>query len=85
MEDGSSDSSKSNGDTDRNNKVAEKTQKLEELDKEELVKRCKNYLLLAQRAKSAKDGSLQSYSHISAALMTHLFFVIDNRSPAKRE
>ncbi len=29
---------------------------LEELDRDELVKRCKNYLALAQRAKVAKDG-----------------------------
>lgn len=29
---------------------------IEELDREELVKRCKSYLALAQRAKAAKDG-----------------------------
>lgn len=29
---------------------------LEELDQNELVKRCKSYLALAQRAKGARDG-----------------------------
>lgn len=29
---------------------------LEALDKEELVRRCKNYLAIAQKAKAAKDG-----------------------------
>lgn len=59
MEDGGSESSNSSGGTasNRNNKAAaEKQTKLEDLDREELLKRCKNYLLLAQRAKAAKDG-----------------------------
>jgi len=38
-----------------NGNVSKKTP-LEELDKEELVKRCKNYLVIAQKAKAAKDG-----------------------------
>jgi hypothetical protein len=29
---------------------------LEELDRDELLKRCKSYLALAQRAKQARDG-----------------------------
>ena len=36
---------------------------LEELDKEELVKRCKNYLAIAQKAKAAKDG-MQHLHHL---------------------
>jgi hypothetical protein len=31
---------------------------LEELDRDELLKRCKNYLALAQKAKQARDGKL---------------------------
>lgn len=33
-----------------------KKPQLEELDRDELVKRCKSYLALAQRAKLARDG-----------------------------
>lgn len=29
---------------------------LEDLDRDELLKRCKSYLALAQRAKQARDG-----------------------------
>lgn len=32
---------------------------LEELEKDELVKRCKNFIAIAQKAKLAKDGLLQ--------------------------
>lgn len=41
---------------------SEKSKKipLEELDKEDLIKRCKNYLALAQKAKAAKDGKFVS-------------------------
>ena len=31
---------------------------LEELDRDELLKRCKNYLALAQKAKQSRDGKL---------------------------
>lgn len=50
MEDGL-DKPITNGGSHRNNKIP-----LEELDKEELIKRCKSYIALAQKAKSAKDG-----------------------------
>ena len=33
---------------------------LEELDKDELIKRCKHYLTLAQKAKTSKDGEFNA-------------------------
>lgn len=36
--------------------VSNKRISLEDLSKEDLIKRCKTYLVLAQKAKSARDG-----------------------------
>ena len=45
--------------------VSNKKVTLEDLSKEDLIKRCKHYLVLAQKAKSARDGTYQSnVSHL---------------------
>jgi hypothetical protein len=37
---------------------AQKRTSLEDLNKEELIKKCKSLLVIAQRAKQAKDGKI---------------------------
>lgn len=37
---------------------AQKRNSLEDLNKEDLIKKCKSLLIIAQRAKQAKDGKI---------------------------
>lgn len=42
------------------NLVGKKSQQLDELSKEELITKCKNLLVIAKKAKAAKDGMKES-------------------------
>lgn len=58
--------------------VSNKRVILEDLSKEDLIKRCKNYLILAQKAKSARDGTYKSNYKCIVMVVKNISIILDS-------